>query len=100
MRNALVDHLVQTQVLSRQYNPINPLSSMRFSTPSDFRRATVVDFVAVRSARINTDQQTVENQGLKSEGLPTGFQVENLVPNQILRLIEVCRNRVKITAFD
>jgi hypothetical protein len=88
--NLNVDHLVQTQVLSRQEIPVNSLFSKRFSTPSDFRRATVVDFVAVRSARINADQQTVENQGLKTEGLPTGFQVENLVPNQILLPVEIC----------
>ncbi len=48
--------LVQTQVLGLQETPINPVFSKRFSTPSDFRRATVVDPVTVRSSRFNAVQ--------------------------------------------
>jgi hypothetical protein len=40
-------HLVQTQVVGQQGFPAIPVFSKRFSTPSDFRRATVVDSVAV-----------------------------------------------------
>jgi len=95
-----VDPLVQTQVVGLQDIPINPVFSKRFSSPSDFLRAAVVDSVVVRSLRFNTVQHLEENPALKTQGLPRGVQVENLVPNQILRLIEVCRKRVKITAFD
>jgi len=82
--------LVQTQVLGLQDIPINPVFSMRFSTPSNCRRATVVDSVVVRSSRFNTVQQTVGSPGLRTEDLPRGFQVENLVPNQIRPAIEIC----------
>jgi hypothetical protein len=53
--------LVQTQVLGPRYIPISPVLSKCFWTPSDFRRATVVDSVAVRSSRFNTVQQAVGN---------------------------------------
>jgi hypothetical protein len=75
--------LVQTQVLGLQDIPINPVFSKLFSAPSGFRHATVVNYVAVRSSRFNTVQQTVGNPGLKTKNLPRGFQVKNLVPNQI-----------------
>jgi hypothetical protein len=78
-----VDPLVQTQVLGRQDIPINSVFSKRFSRPSGLRLATVVDFVAIISSRFNTVQQAVGNPALKTEDLPRGFQVENLVPNQI-----------------
>jgi hypothetical protein len=84
------DHMVQTQVLGLLDFPLNPLFSKRFSTPSGLRRATVVDSVAVKSSSFNTVQRLVGNQGLKTEGLPGGFQVENLVPNQIQPPIEIC----------
>ena len=84
------DHLVQTHALGLQDIPINPVFSKRFSPPSGFRRATVVDFVAARSSRFNTVQQTVGNPALKTEDLPRGFQVGNLVPNQIQPAIEIC----------
>ena len=61
--------LVQTQVLGLQDVPINPVFSKRFSTPSDFRRATVVDSVAVRSSRFNTVQQAVENPRIENRRL-------------------------------
>src|ERR1035438_3415319 len=51
---------------------------------SGCQRANVVDSVAVKSSSFNTVQQLVGNEGLKTEGLPGGFQVENLVPNQVL----------------
>jgi hypothetical protein len=60
-------------VLGLQDTPIDPVFSKRFSTPSDFRGATVVDFVAVRSSRFNRVQQMPGNPGLKTEDLPTGF---------------------------
>jgi len=41
---------LQTQVFGLLDIPINPVFSKRFSTPSDFRGATVVDFVAARLA--------------------------------------------------
>lgn len=75
--------LVQTQVLGLQDIPINPVFSKLFSAPSGFRHATVVDYVAVRSSRFNKAQQTVGNPRLKTKDLPRGFQVENLVPNQM-----------------
>jgi hypothetical protein len=56
---------------------------------SGCQRANVVDSVAVKSSSFNTVQQLVGNQGLKTEGLPGGFQVENLVPNQVKALIEI-----------
>jgi hypothetical protein len=65
--------MVQTQVVGLQDIPINPVFSERFGTPSDFRRAIVVNFVAVRSSRFNTVQQPVGNPALKTEDLPTGF---------------------------
>jgi len=80
---AALEPLVQTQVLGLQDIPINPALSKPFSTPSDFRRAAVVDSVPVGSSRFNTVQQTVGNPGLKTEDLPRGSQVENLVPNQM-----------------
>ena len=85
-----VDHLVQTQVLGLQDISINPVFSKRFSMPSDFRSATVVDSVAVRSSRFNTVQHLEENPKLKTQGLPRGVHVENLVPNQVQRVIEIC----------
>jgi hypothetical protein len=81
---------VQTQVLGLQDIPINPIFSKRFGKPSDSRRGTVFDSVAVRSSRFNTVQQTAGNPALKTEDLQTGFQVENLVPNQIQLVIEIC----------
>jgi hypothetical protein len=62
--------------------PVNPVFSKRFSTPSDSRRVTVVDSVAVRSSRFNAVQHLEENPGFKTQDLPKGVQVENLVPNQ------------------
>jgi hypothetical protein len=82
--------LVQTQVLGPQDIPVNPVFSKCFNTPSGSRCATVVDSVAVRSSRFNTVQQTVGNPGLKTQDLPKGIPVENLVPNQFQRLVEVC----------
>jgi hypothetical protein len=49
-----------------------------------------VDSVAVRSPRFNAVQHLEENPKLKTQGLPRGVQVENLVPNQIQRLVEAC----------
>jgi hypothetical protein len=66
--------LVQTQVLGLQDISINPVFSKRFSMPSDFRSATVVDSVAVRSSRFNTVQHLEENPGLKTQDLPRGVQ--------------------------
>src|ERR1035441_10001036 len=83
-----VSLLVQTQVLGLRDMPVNPVFSKRFSTPSDSRRVTVVDSVAVRSSRFNAVQHLEENPGLKTQDLPNGVQVENLVPNQIPALIE------------
>jgi hypothetical protein len=54
--------LVQTQVLGLQDIPINPAFSKRFSAPNGFRRATVVDSVAVRSSRFNRVPQLMENR--------------------------------------
>ena len=64
--------LVQTQVLGLQDIPINLVFSMRFSTPSNCRRATVVDSLVVRSSRFNRVQQLVENRGLNTKGLSAG----------------------------
>ena len=80
--------MVQTQVLGLREMPVNPVFSKRFSTPSDSRRVTVVDSVADRSSRFNAVQHLEENPGLKTQDLPNGVQVENLVPNQIPALIE------------
>jgi hypothetical protein len=74
---------VQTQVLGLPDIPINSVFSMLFSTPSDCQRATVVDSIAVRSSKLNRVQRLVENQELKTQDLPKGLQVENLVPNQM-----------------
>ena len=52
-----VHHLVQTQVLDLLVIPVNPLFSKRFSTPSGFRLATVVDSVAFRSSIPNRVKQ-------------------------------------------
>ena len=49
--------LVQTQVLGLQDIPINLVFSMRFSTPSNCRRATVVDFVAVKAPKNHLEPQ-------------------------------------------
>ena len=61
-------------MLGLQEIPIDPVLSKRFSAPSDFRRVTVVDSVAVRSSRFNRVQQLAENQRLKTNGLQRGFQ--------------------------
>jgi hypothetical protein len=82
--------MVQTQVLGLQDIPINLVFSKRLCTPSDLRRVTVVDSVAVRSSRFNAVQRLEGNPGLKIQDLPREVQVENLVPNQILAFIEVC----------
>jgi hypothetical protein len=84
-----LEHLVQTQVFGLLDIPLNSVFSKRLSTPIGSRCAIVVDSVAVRSSRFNMVQQTVGNPALKTEDLQTGFQVENLVPNQIERLVEV-----------
>jgi hypothetical protein len=77
-------------MLGLQEIPIDPVLSKRFSAPSDFRRVTVVDSVAVRSSRFNAVQHLEENPKLKTQGLPRGVQVENLVPNQFQPFIEAC----------
>jgi hypothetical protein len=56
--------LVQTQVLGPQDIPVNPV--------------------------FNTVQQTVGNPGLKTQDLPKGIPVENLVPNQVRSFMEIC----------
>ena len=81
---------MQTQVLGLQDIPINPIFSKRFSKPSGSRSGTVVDSVAVGSSSLNTVQQTAGNPALKTGDLQTGFQVENLVPNQIRLVVEIC----------
>jgi len=76
-------------VLGLREMSVNPVLSKRFSIPGDFRDATVVDSVAVRSQRFNAVQHPEENPGLKTQDLPNGVQVENLVPNQILGVVEL-----------
>jgi hypothetical protein len=85
-----VTPLVQTQVLGLQVIPIDPVFSSRFGTQNDCGRATVVDSVAVRSSRFNAVQNPEENPELKTQDLPRGVQVENLVPNRISMIIGIC----------
>jgi hypothetical protein len=82
--------MVQTQRVGLRDMPVNLVFSKCFSTPSNSRRVTVVDSVAVRSSRFNAVQHLEEDPGLKKKDLPGGVQVENLVPNRILPLIEIC----------
>jgi hypothetical protein len=39
--------------------------------------------------RFNAVQHPEENPGLKTQDLPNGVQVENLIPNQILGVVEL-----------
>ena len=49
--------LVQAQVLGPQDIPVSPVFSKRFDASSGVRRATVVDSVAVKALRTNTEPQ-------------------------------------------
>ena len=91
---------MQTQVVGRKDILIKPVLSMYLGAPGGIRHATVVDSVAVRSSRFNRVQQLAENQRLKTNGLQRGFQLENLVPNQIKAIVETCWKLMNISDFD
>jgi hypothetical protein len=84
------EHLVQTQKAGLLRLLINPVISRRFAIPNGCRRVTVVDSVAARSSRFNAVQHLKENPRLKTQDLPGGVQVENLVPNRVPEPFESC----------
>ena len=84
-----VSHLVRTQKVGLRRRPHK---ATVLKAVQDTKRSSACDcsrFCSCEILQVQHASTAGGNHGLKTKDLPRGFQVENLVPNQILRLVEI-----------